>query len=125
MRIALYVHGNNDEISKTVVHKKNTTYEKHYTPQKKGVFYASGCNTLQELIFSWRRWTPARRREMEQTFGIKPKSMEHEDVKATAHMTEDEEWDFIKKKYIPELVVVGGNDDDVQQRGDGGGKSSR
>jgi len=90
-----------------------------------GVFYASGCNTLQELIFSWRRWTPARRREMEQTFGIKPKSMEHEDVKATAHMTEDEEWDFIKKKYIPELVVVGGNDDDVQQRGDGGGKSSR
>jgi len=62
---------------------------------------------------------------MEQTFGIKPKSMEHEDVKATAHMTEDEEWDFIKKKYIPELVVVGGNDDDVQQRGDGGGKSSR
>jgi len=91
-----------------------------------GVFYASGCNTLQELIFSWRRWTPARRREMEQTFGIKPKSIEHEDVKATAHMTEDEEWDFIKKKYIPELVVVvDGDDDDVRQGGDDGGKGSR
>lgn len=30
--------------------------------------------------------------------------MEHEDVKATKGMTEDEEWEFIKKKYIPELV---------------------
>jgi len=86
-----------------------------------GIFYASGCNTLQELIFSWRRWAPARRREMEQTFGIKPKSMEHEDIKATAHMTEEEEWDFIKEKYIPELVVVG--DDEVRQ-GDEGGKDS-
>jgi len=69
-----------------------------------GVFYISGCSTLQELLTTWKTWTPARRRQLEHTLGINPKSMQHEDVKATAGMTEDEEWDFIKEKYIPELA---------------------
>jgi len=72
-----------------------------------GVFFASGCSNLQELLSTWRRWTPERRRDMERTFGIRPKSREHEDVLATAHMTEEEEWEFIKEKYIPELVEGG------------------
>ena len=41
---------------------------------------------------------------MEQSLGLNPKSLQHEDVKATAGMSDDEEWEFIKKKYIPELV---------------------
>jgi len=68
------------------------------------VFFFSGCNSLQELISSCRKWTPVKRKELEQKLGIKAQSIEHEDVKATAHMTEDEEWEYIKRKYIPELI---------------------
>eukprot|EP00554_Chaetoceros_debilis_P004132 CAMPEP_0194091612 /NCGR_PEP_ID=MMETSP0149-20130528/43725_1 /TAXON_ID=122233 /ORGANISM="Chaetoceros debilis, Strain MM31A-1" /LENGTH=220 /DNA_ID=CAMNT_0038776263 /DNA_START=57 /DNA_END=719 /DNA_ORIENTATION=+ len=67
------------------------------------VIRASGCGDLNEAINTWREWTPRKRREVEDFFGIQPKSMQHEDVKATAHMTEDAEWEYIKKKYIPEL----------------------
>jgi hypothetical protein len=67
------------------------------------VIRASGCDDLNEAINMWREWTPRKRREVEDFFGIQPKSMQHEDVKATAHMTEDAEWEYIKKKYIPEL----------------------
>ena len=68
------------------------------------VFKATGSESLDDLIQKCRKWTPNKRKEFEQQFGIKPKSMEHEDVKATKGMTEDEEWEFIKNKYIPELV---------------------
>ena len=69
-----------------------------------GIFRLSGCGSLQEMIGTWKEWTPRKRREMEGMFGIDPKSLKHEDCKATKGMTEDEEWEFIKKKYIPELV---------------------
>ncbi len=72
-----------------------------------GIFKISGCNSLEEMIDTWREWTPRKRREFEERFGIEPKSSKHEDVLATRGMTEGEEWEFIKKKYIPELV----NDD--------------
>ena len=59
---------------------------------------------MDELIQKCQTWTPRKRKEFENTFGINPKSNQHEDVKATKGMTEDEEWEFLKKKYIPELV---------------------
>lgn len=68
------------------------------------VFKATGSDTLDELIEKCRKWTPNKRKQLEHRFGIVPKSMQHEDVKATKGMTEDEEWEFLKKKYIPELV---------------------
>ena len=69
-----------------------------------GIFRMSGCESLQEMINTWQEWTPRKRKELENYFGIEPKSMQHEDVKATKGMTEDQEWEFIKRKYIPELV---------------------
>jgi hypothetical protein len=78
-----------------------------------GIFKLSGCGSLQEMIHSSREWTPRKRRELEEFLGIEPKSSKHEDVLATKGMTEDEEWEFIKKKYIPELV-----DDDEQKDND-------
>lgn len=71
-----------------------------------GVFHWSGCQTLQELIDTWREWTPRKRIELETKFGIQPKSMQHEDVVATKGMTEEEEWEYIKRKYIPELATT-------------------
>jgi len=71
------------------------------------VFKATGSNDLDELIEKCRRWTPKKRKEFENRFGINPKSMQHEDIKATTGMTEDEEWEFLKKKHIPELVDEG------------------
>ncbi len=68
------------------------------------MFKATGSESLDDLLTKCRKWTPNKRKQLEQRFGIKPKSMEHEDVKATKGMTEDEEWEFIKKKYIPELA---------------------
>lgn len=69
-----------------------------------GVFKATGSETLDELIEKCRNWAPKKRKELEERFGINPKSMQHEDVIATKGMTDDEEWEFLKKKYIPELV---------------------
>jgi hypothetical protein len=74
------------------------------------VFSATGCNNLQEFIQKCQKWTPRKRKELENFLGINPKSLQHEDVKATANMTEDEEWEYIKKKYIPELLVEDSSD---------------
>ena len=79
-----------------------------------GIFGLSGCGSLEEMLDTWREWTPRKRREMEGMFGIDPKSMKHEDFKATKGMTEDEEWEFIKKKYIPELVDDASNPEDKE-----------
>jgi hypothetical protein len=70
----------------------------------KAVFKATGSESLDDLITKCRKWTPNKRKQFESSLGIKPKSMQHEDVKATEGMSEDEEWEFLKKKYIPELA---------------------
>jgi hypothetical protein len=74
------------------------------------VFKATGSDSLDELIHKCRKWTPKKRKEFEQTLGINPKSMQHEDVKATQGMSDDEEWEFLKKKYIPELLDEANNE---------------
>ena len=70
-----------------------------------GVFKATGCASLEELIRKCREWTPRTQLRMQKRLGLKPKSLENEDVKATKGMPEDEEWMFIKRKYIPELLT--------------------
>ncbi len=84
------------------------------------IFRASGCDNLTEMITTLRDWTPRKRRELEDFLGVEPKSMQHEDVIATKTMSEDEEWDFIKKKYIPELVA----NDNENKTGSGGSDHS-
>jgi len=70
-----------------------------------GVFKATGCASLEELIRKCREWTPRTQLRMQNKLGLKPRSLENEDVKATKGMPEDEEWMFIKRKYIPELLT--------------------
>jgi len=69
-----------------------------------GVFKVLGCNSLQEMILLCETWAPRKRRELENRWGIRPKSLQHEDVKATQHMNEEQEWEYLKRKYIPELI---------------------
>ena len=73
-----------------------------------GAFYVSGCRSMQELIDSWKTWTPQMRIKVENFFGISAHARNtcyHQDVdvKAVAGMTEDEEIEYYKRKYIPEL----------------------
>jgi hypothetical protein len=75
------------------------------------VFKASGSDNLDEFLKKLKEWTPRKRKELEDYFGIQPKSMQHEDVKATKHMTEEEEWEYIKMKYIPELLDTSDSSD--------------
>ena len=75
------------------------------------IFMLSGSASLQEMLQTWREWTPRQRKALEDKLGIDPKSLQHEDVKATKGMTEEQEWEFIKKKYIPELVDDASNED--------------
>ena len=80
-----------------------------------GIFKVSGCDSLEDMIQTWRVWTPRKRRELEEWLGVDPKSNKHEDVVATRGMTEGEEWEFIKKKYIPELVDSDGDGGNVDE----------
>jgi hypothetical protein len=83
-----------------------------------GIFKVSGCDSLEDMIQTWRVWTPRKRRELEEWLGVDPKSNKHEDVVATRGMTEGEEWEFIKKKYIPELVDGDGDGGNVHENND-------
>ena len=83
----------------SIIHRSSNTYINI------AIFRAHGCSTLEELIMIWRVWAPRKRKELlEDSWGIRPKSMQHEDIIATRGFSEDEEWDYVKRKYIPELV---------------------
>mmetsp|Transcript_21190 Transcript_21190/g.29688 ORF Transcript_21190/g.29688 Transcript_21190/m.29688 type:complete len:262 (-) Transcript_21190:43-828(-) len=68
------------------------------------IFRLTGSDSLEDLIQTVREWTPRKRKELEDAIGLRPKSLQHKDVKATKGMTEDQEWTYIKRKYIPELL---------------------
>lgn len=67
------------------------------------VLRVSGCRTLREMIYKCQEWAPRKRKEFEDYFGIEPSTNCDEDLRVTKNMTEKEEWEYIKKKYIPEL----------------------
>jgi hypothetical protein len=67
----------------------------------------TGCHSLNEFVDLCRVWTPRKRRQWEKALGLRPKSMQHEDVIMTKGMTEEEEWRYIQQKYIPELNEEG------------------
>lgn len=70
-----------------------------------GAFYASGCQSLEELIESCREWAPRNRQKFERFLGIQSKNWNtDEDVVATAQMTQDEELDYYTNKYVGEEV---------------------
>lgn len=70
-----------------------------------GIFYASGCHSLEELMITWKRWAPRKLREVEGVLGLGNKGdirrkavAEYE--RETAGMTEEEE-----------IIYVGSNVD--------------
>lgn len=85
------------------------------------VLYGSGCNSIEELIQTWRVWTPRKRKELLHSIGLTNKDGEsrikqiseqqQEDIDVTKNMNENEEWDYIKKKYFPEFT---GENSDVK-----------
>ena len=68
------------------------------------VFYGSGCNSVDELVGRCREWAPRKRQELQQFFGFsKSSSQDHPDFAATQGMSEDEELDYLKTKYMQDL----------------------
>lgn len=69
-----------------------------------GVFYASGCHSLEELMSSWKRWAPRKLREFEGVIGLQAKGDERrlsklEYERAVKGMSEEEELEYVGNKY--------------------------
>ena len=76
------------------------------------VFYASDAHSVDDLISKWRRWAPLKLREVERMLGVRVadrrETMEYE--RAVRGMSEEEELEYVRRKYGEEL----GWDDDGQ-----------
>lgn len=87
-----------------------------------GVFYVSGCQSVEELISTLQVWAPNQLHRLENSFdtllGVSSSSVGKErraakfeyerDVKG---MTEEEELEYVKKKYSRELNWEDDDDD--------------
>lgn len=66
-------------------------------------FWATGSESTKELIQKCRSWTPRSRRRVEEFFGVPPLEEQwrkDEDVQATANMTENEELEYFRRRYV-------------------------
>mmetsp|Transcript_38271 Transcript_38271/g.46716 ORF Transcript_38271/g.46716 Transcript_38271/m.46716 type:complete len:215 (+) Transcript_38271:167-811(+) len=74
-----------------------------------GVLYIAGCDSISSFVDKCREWAPLQKRKLESSFGLSLSSSSEEelkndvDVKATANMNEDDEIEFYKRKYMPDL----------------------
>ena len=73
-----------------------------------GIFYASGCNSLDELISTWKSWAPNKLHQIENALGITAVGEERRLAKfeyeqAIKGMTEEEELEYVGKKYGKEI----------------------
>lgn len=69
-----------------------------------GIFYASGCHSLEELMSTWKRWAPRKLREFEGAIGLQSKGDERRSSKleyerAVKGMSEEEELEYVGNKY--------------------------
>ena len=69
-----------------------------------GIFYASGCHSLEELMSTWKRWAPRKLREFEGVVGLESRgdvrrssNLEYE--RAVKGMSEEEELEYVGNKY--------------------------
>ena len=73
------------------------------TPARTVTFWATGSESTKELIQKCRSWTPRSRRRVEEFFGVPPLEEQwrkDEDVQATANMTENEELEYFRRRYV-------------------------
>jgi hypothetical protein len=68
-------------------------------------FYISGCRSFDEAFASFRRWGRKRRKEMEEWCDI-DFGKDHPDFSATKGMFEDEELEYIRKKYLSDDAIL-------------------
>jgi hypothetical protein len=68
-------------------------------------FYASGYRSFQEAFDSFRGWGRKRRVQLEDWHGINL-SRDHPDMLATKNMTEEEEWEYVRKKYLADDTIL-------------------
>ncbi|KAL7439230.1 hypothetical protein ACHAXM_007842 [Skeletonema potamos] len=69
-----------------------------------GIFYASGCHSLEELMTTWKRYAPRKLREFEAAVGLESRgdarrasNLEYE--RAVKGMSEEEELEYAGNKY--------------------------
>ena len=84
------------------------------------LFYASGYESVDEAVRSLREWGPRKRREMERLMGLPEGgvSASHPDIIATKGMSEDDELDYVKRKYMAELYEEDVDDDANEENND-------
>ncbi|KAL3773227.1 hypothetical protein ACHAW5_008148 [Stephanodiscus triporus] len=76
-----------------------------------GIFLASGCRSLDELISTWRSWAPKKLRAFENSLeyyvgiqvGKERRSSKFEYEQAIKGMTEEEELEYVRNKYGGDL----------------------
>ena len=76
-----------------------------------GIYLASGCRSLDELISTWRSWAPKKLRAFENSLeyyvgiqvGQERRSSKFEYEQAIKGMTEEEELEYVKNKYGKDL----------------------
>lgn len=67
------------------------------------IFYASGCTTLNQAVSSTRQWAHSGRRRFDSRFGIQGRvDKDHPEVLLAENMTEEEELEYISKRYLPD-----------------------
>mmetsp|Transcript_23364 Transcript_23364/g.35394 ORF Transcript_23364/g.35394 Transcript_23364/m.35394 type:complete len:208 (+) Transcript_23364:184-807(+) len=69
-----------------------------------GIFYASGCHSLEDLMSTWKRWAPRKLREFEGAIGLQSRGDERRSSKveyerAVKGMSEEEELEYVGNKY--------------------------
>lgn len=66
-------------------------------------FYATGCQTLEEVMESTRGWAVQSRQRLDGAFGIDNRiDVHHAEYLRTKNMTEEEELEYISKTYFPD-----------------------
>jgi hypothetical protein len=78
-------------------------------------FYASGYRSWNEAVTSVRRWGRKRRSVIEESYGFDLGFRDHPDAKAIKDMTEDEELEYIQKKYLSNVTDEEGAGDGQSQ----------
>jgi hypothetical protein len=69
-----------------------------------GTFYASGCQSLEELMTTWKRWAPRKLRDVEHAMGLgaigdERRSSTLEYKRAVKGLSEEEEIEYVRKNY--------------------------
>lgn len=70
--------------------------------------YATGCTTFQELFIITRQWAVTKRQTLDVLLGVDQRVHrdQHPDIAATQGMSEEQELDYVYKKYFPQDEMV-------------------